>query len=375
MSEPSTGEGLYYIVHLAGGQLAAPAKALPGQSERLYQLIAGNIRDIVYYAAPGSVCRYCSPSVEEVLGYRPEELIGRDNSRLVHPEDLDLISAQQLADSPDIQLRILHVNGQYIWIEFSLRTVEDGGERGVLAVGRDVTRRKIVEQKLQESVERYTSLKKYNHDAIISLDLEGHIINGNEQAVRLTGYTIPEMVGMSVSRIIGKRQLQNVLGPRRRSGSVGQDINLIWHKDGHSVEVLTTLAPIIINQSTVGFYIIVKDITEQKKLLIAKETAENTNRAKSEFLAMMSHEIRTPMNGVIGMTDLLLESSEPGSQQREFLEIIRQSGESLLNIINDILDLSKIEAGKISLQDEPFILQHCMDSALEPASPRRSAKG
>ncbi|MFD1903912.1 histidine kinase dimerization/phospho-acceptor domain-containing protein [Paenibacillus rhizoplanae] len=61
---------------------------------------------------------------------------------------------------------------------------------------------------------------------------------------------------------------------------------------------------------------------------------------------MMSHEIRTPMNGVIGMTDLLLESSEPGSQQREFLEIIRQSGESLLNIINDILDLSKIEAGK-----------------------------
>ncbi|MEK3900823.1 PAS domain S-box protein [Paenibacillus sp. FSL R7-0179] len=375
VSEPSTGEGLYYIVHLAGRLLEAPAETLPGPSERLYRLIAGNIRDIVYYAAPGSVCRYCSPSVEEVLGYRPEELIGRDSSRLVHPEDLALISAEQMAESPDVQLRILHANGQYIWIEFSLRTVEDGGERGVLAVGRDVTRRKIVEQKLQESVERYTSLKKYNHDAIISLDLEGHIINGNEQAVRLTGYTIAELVGMSVSRIIGERQLQNVIGPRRQNGSAGQDINLIWHKDGHSVEVLTTLAPIIINQSTVGFYIIVKDITEQKRLLIAKETAENTNRAKSEFLAMMSHEIRTPMNGVIGMTDLLLESSEPGSQQREFLEIIRQSGESLLNIINDILDLSKIEAGKISLQDEPFILRHCLDSVLELLQLKAERKG
>ncbi|MEK4849820.1 PAS domain S-box protein [Paenibacillus sp. FSL H7-0756] len=375
VNEPSTGEGLYYLVHLAGRPLAASVEELPGPSNGLYRLIADNIRDIVYYAAPGSLCRYCSPSVEEVLGYTPEELIGHDISRLVHPDDLALFNEQQIADAPVVQLRILHADGGYLWIEFTLRMVEDGGERGVLAVGRDVTLRKKTEQKLQESIERYTSLKKYNHDAIISLDLEGHIINGNEQAVRLTGYTIAEMVGMSVGRIIGERQLQNVIGPRRSSGSVEQDINLIWHKDGHSVEVLTTLAPIIINQSTVGFYIIVKDITEQKQLLIAKETAENTNRAKSEFLAMMSHEIRTPMNGVIGMTDLLLESSEPGSQQREFLEIIRQSGESLLNIINDILDLSKIEAGKISLHEEPFILQHCLDSALELLQLKAERKG
>ncbi|WP_340025870.1 PAS domain S-box protein [Paenibacillus sp. FSL K6-1096] len=376
ISEPSTGEGLYYVVHLgertaaeSGGKSAAPP-------EGLSRLIADNIRDIIYYAAPGTVCRYCSPSVQEILGYRPEELVGRDLSTLVHPEDMEWISTPEALEEPSVQLRILHADGHYLWIEFTLRIVEDGGgESGVLAVGRDVTGRKAVEQKLQETIERYTSLKKYNHDAIISLDLEGRIINGNEKAVLLTGYTIPELVGMNVGRIIGEQHLQSVTGTSQKSGSMEQDIDLIWHKDGHSVEVLTTLAPIIINESTVGFYIIVKDITEQKKLLIAKETAENTNRAKSEFLAMMSHEIRTPMNGVIGMTDLLLEQSEPGSQQREYLELIRQSGESLLNIINDILDLSKIEAGKISLQSEPFVLQHCLDSALEPLKLKAESKG
>lgn len=375
VSEPSTGDGLYYVVHLTEAAAVESGGKRPGPPEGLSRLIADNIRDIIYYASPGTVCRYCSPSVQEILGYSPEELTGRDLSSLVHPEDMDWIGSPQALEEPSVQLRILHADGHYLWIEFTLRIVEEGGESGVLAVGRDVTQRKAVEQQLQESIERYTSLKKYNHDAIISLDLEGRIINGNEQAVRLTGYTIPELIGMNVGRIIGDHHLQSVTGNSQKSGSMEQDIDLIWHKNGHSVEVLTTLAPIIINKSTVGSYIIVKDITEQKKLLIAKETAENTNRAKSEFLAMMSHEIRTPMNGVIGMTDLLLEQSEPGSQQREYLELIRQSGESLLNIINDILDLSKIEAGKITLHAEPFVLEHCLDSALEPLKLKAEHKG
>ncbi|WNS42942.1 PAS domain S-box protein [Paenibacillus sp. MMS20-IR301] len=374
--EPSSGAGLYYIVHLTGVSGRETGEGLsPQADEKLYRLIADHIRDIVYLATPGGVCRYCSPSVLEVLGYKPEELIGRNLRSLIHPEDLDSAAAAQPAEQQNIQLRVLNAGGEYLWIEFSLSIVEDGGVPNVLASGRDVTWRKLVEQKLQETVERYTSLKKYNHDAIISLDLEGKIINGNEKAVQLTGYTIPELAGISVGRLIGDHHLQDVIGSSHAQGFTERSIDHVRHKDGHSVEVLTTIAPIIIHQATVGFYIIVKDITEQKKLLIAKETAENTNRAKSEFLAMMSHEIRTPMNGVIGMTDLLLDLVGPASQQREYLEIIRQSGESLLNIINDILDLSKIEAGKTQLHEEPFVLKHCMDSALELLVHKAEGKG
>lgn len=377
ISDPSTGEKLYYIIHLAeppGGAAGLNSYASP---DGLYRLIAANICDVVYYATADHVCRYCSPSVREVLGYEPEQLTGRDIRSLVHPEDYAPLSSLQPsgADLRSVQLRVLHADGRYLWIEFTLRRVDDGNSPGVLAVGRDISERKNVERKLQESIERYTSLKKYNHDAIISLDLEGKIINGNEQACQLTGYTIPELAGMNAGRIIGEHHLDDVLGYTSENSRKERNIDRVWHKDGHTVEVLTTIAPIIINKATVGFYIIAKDITEQKKLLIAKETAESTNRAKSEFLAMMSHEIRTPMNGVIGMTDLLLDISEPGSVQREYLEIIRQSGDTLLSIINDILDFSKNEAGKTALHEEAFVLKQCIDSVSELLLHKAESKG
>ncbi|MNN06641.1 Sensory/regulatory protein RpfC [compost metagenome] len=139
--------------------------------------------------------------------------------------------------------------------------------------------------------------------------------------------------------------------------------------------MLTTIAPIIINSKNVGFYIIAKDMTEQKMLIAAKEAAENTNKAKSEFLAMMSHEIRTPMNGVIGMTDLLLETTHLDDTQREFVEIIRKSGDSLLAIINDILDFAKIESGKTVLHQSEFGLRDIMTEAMDMLRARADQKG
>ncbi|MNC06652.1 Aerobic respiration control sensor protein ArcB [compost metagenome] len=373
--DPSNGAALFYVIQLTEQQeeAAVPAGYVP--EDELYRLIAVNIRDILYYATPDQVCGYCSPSVREVLGYEPAELIGSDISSLIHPEDLIVLSGPQTEDVQSIQLRILHAGGHYVWLEFTLRSLEGQKYPGVLAVGRDITERKNVEQKLQESIERYTSLKKYNHDAIISLDLSGTIINGNEQACQLTGHTIPELAGMNAGRIIGEQHLQAVLRYNGADHGGQRNNDFIRHKDGHTVEVLTSVAPIIINKAKVGFYIIVKDITEQKKLLIAKETAESTNRAKSEFLAMMSHEIRTPMNGVLGMTDLLLDMSEQGSMQREYLEIIRQSGDTLLSIINDILDFSKNEAGKTELHEQSFVLKDCLDSVLELLLRKAEMKG
>lgn len=312
---------------------------------------------------------------------KEERMSPTDALQLLHPSERERLveTVAKAMDVGNFDFEFQHEfqpgDFQYLHIRGIVTYDEDRQPLKISGTVQDISERKLVERKLQETVERYNSLKKYNHDAVFSLDLNGHIINTNVMAEKLTGYKIPQMTGKRFSMFIEERHLQNILSASITDATIEKGIDKIKTKDGTETEVLTTIAPIIINQKNVGFYIIAKDISEQKKLLIAKEAAESTNKAKSEFLAMMSHEIRTPMNGVIGMTDLMLETTEVSDTQREYLDIIRKSGDTLLAIINDILDFAKIESGKAELHEELIDLRKAISETLDILMARANKKG
>ncbi|MGG1879701.1 PAS domain S-box protein [Paenibacillus cisolokensis] len=322
-----------------------------------------------------------NPAACKILGYTQAELMALPATDFVLSDKVDNLDElvkmmSQGTDKFESERQYLHKNGNSIWaaVHVSLVRDEESGEPlFFISQVVDTTDSRVAEQKLQESIERYTSLKKYNHDAIISFGLDGRIINGNQMTEQMTGYKIPELIGRRISKLIGEQNLASILNPAKDYTLIEQDITEIRHKSGKMVEVLSTLAPIIIHGNTVGYYIIAKDMTEQKRLIIEKEAAEKTNKAKSEFLAMMSHEIRTPMNGVIGMTDLILET-DLSPEQREYIDIIKKSGTTLLNIINDILDFSKIESGKTELVEEIFGVRSTISETINLILPKALEK-
>lgn len=336
--------------------------------ERFNQQVIDHAAFGIALMGPDGMILTVNPAMERIFGYSCAEFDGMRLEDFAHPDD-DFNNIHELkalmGDQTEVQLekRFISKNGDDMWGMVYLKIFSDEFNHPSYYICQinDITKQKESEQRLQESVERYTSLKKYNHDSVISFGIDGRIINANSMAEKITGYSIEsELMGMELAKLIGPDNVQNILDRALYDEKVDQQISSLKTKNGEIVEVLTSIAPIYVNNKNIGFYLICKDISEQRQLLLAKEAAESTNRAKSEFLAMMSHEIRTPMNGVVGMTDILLETTELSEEQRGYVEIIRKSGDTLLNIINDILDLSKIEAGRTELHEHTFDLRKCI---------------
>jgi len=210
--------------------------------------------------------------------------------------------------------------------------------------------------------------------AVVVMDVAKRVSDWNPAAAELFGYSEEEAVGRSIDELVfgdaDRGEGREVTEEAMHTGRA-QRITTRRRKDGTPVDVELKLVQLTAEGSHVGFLGIYHDVTELQR---ARQEAEAATQAKSAFLATMSHEIRTPMNAVIGMTDLLL-GTELTSEQREFAEIVHSSGDALLHVIDDILDYSKIEAGKLEVDHEPFDLRECVERALEIVAPRASEKG
>ncbi len=202
----------------------------------------------------------------------------------------------------------------------------------------------------------------------------GAVVGWNPGAERLFGYTQAEALGRQMEDLVATPETRDEVRANIRQTLEGEWIQAITQrarKDGSLVDVEISSMPVVLDGAKVGMIGIYHNITE---LLQARREAEAANEAKGAFLATMSHEIRTPMNAVIGMSGLLLNTGLT-DEQREYAEIVRQSGDTLLTVINDILDFSKIEAGRLELESQPFDLRECIESALDLVATRAAEKG
>jgi PAS domain S-box-containing protein len=227
------------------------------------------------------------------------------------------------------------------------------------------------------------SLMDHIPDSIYFKDTEGRFIQINRAKAERSGLASPkDAVGKTDFDFFQREHAEKAMADERRIMSTRQPLieseeHLVW-PNGLQRWVSSTKLPLENSSGeVVGTFGISRDITKLKTtemaLEHAKEIAETASRAKSEFVANMSHEIRTPMNGVIGMAELLLDTSLNASQ-REYTQMILESGETLLSLLNDVLDFSKIEAGKIELDPVPFSIRDCIGSMMKSLAVRAHRK-
>ncbi|WP_246308975.1 PAS domain-containing protein [Paenibacillus alginolyticus] len=228
------------------------------------QMVQSSPHGIVCLSLNGSLLKV-NPAYGSILGYSADELEKLNIREITYPEDWLPYSNQvqnlidRLAASFTMEIRYLHKNGDIIWTSVQLTFVCDiqtGQPLYGIVHLTDISQLKSVEQRLQESIDRYTPLKMHTHDAVISLDLDGIIVNGNTRAQELLGFYNNEFVGMPFSRFVGKNNVKQILNDSLLDASMEKKIDHIRQINGHIVEVLTTIAPIIMNEMNVGFYII-----------------------------------------------------------------------------------------------------------------------
>lgn len=377
-------------------------------SQERFKALIEKSSDYITVVNAQAIATFESPAVENLTGYKPEELVGRDALEHIHPDDLEATGAALAAGfaEPGVQksavYRMKHKNGTYRIYESTGRAVANAmGELEAIINTRDVTEREMTLAALKESEARQRKAAGIQRDLLNALpahvaflDHEGVIFDVNEswrEFGRKNGLKASSSeVGANYLEICRKssgEDSDSALAAARGIEKVtaGQ-LALFTHEyPCHSPEkqrwFRLMAAPLNLG-GALGAVVMHIDVTERvlaerrmaeyhaeislKNIELDKALAKasEATKLKSEFLANMSHEIRTPMNGIIGMTGLLLETPL-NQEQRECADVIRGSGEALLCIINDILDFSKIEAGKLTLEPVEFDIEAAVHEVAE----------
>lgn len=357
------------VTHYYGILSDITDEVLRGEKLRQSNEILSQINDgVVTIDFSGKILDWTG-GAEDIFGYKGEEIIGSQIDCLWN-EDKDSLLTTILSDI-DIygyyqnELTALKKGGRKIPIELTGKILYDTARNPIslILVIRDITNRKVAQKALEGSEIRYRHIFESILDGVIIYNMKEEIVQVNKMATQMYGYTHTEFTQTLTSRYI--HPVRNIHF-NDVIAHLGDDYDKMF--EGESIDVTKSGKRFFVNakgrlidyNGEPHLLIIVRDITDFKQaehdIVKAKEKAVESEHLKSAFLANMSHEIRTPMNSIIGFSDLLGEDTISDDEKLHFIKIIRQNGNQLMNIINDIIDISKIEAGQISLNQEPINL-------------------
>jgi len=337
------------------------------ESENKYRKIFENVQDVFYQTDKEGNIIDISPSIERYSGYAREELIGKPVGEVYfNPEDRVrlLETIREKGEVIDYELRLKSKDNRLIYTSANAHILFDpsGKPIGVEGTLRDITERKRAEDELQ----KLAAVVRYSSELIGLATPDGKMVFLNEAGSKMLGISPAEIEQTNIMQVIPdhlKEKVQNELLPALMNhGTWEGDLQYLNLKTRQLTDVhaMTFMIKDAVTGAPLFLANVSLDITEQKELETAlhkaKEEAERANRAKTIFLANMSHEIRTPMNAILGFSQLMQRDPAVTPRQRQQLNTINRSGEHLLALINDILEISKIEAGRITLNPTAFDL-------------------
>jgi len=383
---------VYYALQRDIRSRARTQEAL-GESEERFRQMAENIHDIFWIRdLQSGQYIYVSPAYEKATGHTCERLYKEPLSwaEFIYPEDRQRMLSAVATEKGHFhqEYRIIRPDGEVRW--FTAKAFPVCNARGDIyrevGVARDISERKRAEAALRQSEERYRSLFEFSPTPIWVYDRETlRFLAVNNAAIEGYGYSREEFLAMTIKDI---RPLEDIprLMENLASQTEGHRGFGVWRhrkKDGHVIDVEVTSCTLTFAGRPAD-YVLAKDITERRQieeerqhhqtqveqqnreLELRRVEAERATQLKSEFLASMSHELRTPLSAIIGFSELLEETATAGSDDKQlrYLRHVTKASRHLLDLINDILDLSKIEAGQLELQPENFLLAEAVPEVL-----------
>ncbi len=339
---------------------------LEASSERLRHLIENFSSGIYIHAKFKPI--YANQTLLDMLGYKNlDEFLAMDSTdQVLAPEERERIwgyHTARLRGEPapvSYDFWALKKNGVKLFVNNRSFTVDWDGEPAVCTTLFDLTDQQQVERSLAEQQHLMNSLMMNTREGFWFIDLDGKTTEVNPAMCEILGRRPVDITGKTIFDFVDEENKQiflDQLKNRKEGRSTSYEISL-QRPDGQNVPCLNNATPLYgLDGERCGSVGIWADISEikgvQRRLEQETQRAQAANIAKSEFLAVASHELRTPMNGVLGMADLLLRSQMPEGQKRR-VEIIKQSGEALLGLLNEILDVSKIESGRLNIEKSHF---------------------